>query len=163
MSATADFVTIFRSMDDNAKEDCETIVDLLSEEGITAAVLDDSAAGVPQGTYEVRVPRAVAARADKAIKANPLPDDAERGDDSHALDLETVFHAEGSEPAAEFEASSVKGLLEANGIAAVVFGDSVLPNLPFEVKVARKHAQRARRLMADAERDAKQPEHELNP
>jgi hypothetical protein len=42
--------------------------------------------------------------------------------------------------------------LDSNGIAAVLVGDSVLPYLPFEVRVARNQAARARRLIQDAER-----------
>jgi hypothetical protein len=70
------------------------------------------------------------------------------------LDLETIYHAEGS-PTAEVEALAIKALLESNGIAAVVVGDSIFPNLPFEVKVPRKHAERARQLIAEAEKKAK--------
>ena len=66
-------------------------------------------------------------------------------DDSSALGLETVFVAP------EMEAMSVKNLMESNGIAAVLVGDSVLPNFPFEVKVAREHAARARKLLEDVE------------
>ena len=44
------------------------------------------------------------------------------------LDLsEPIFHSEGS-TTAEFEATEIKSLLEASGIAAVIVGDSVLPN-----------------------------------
>ena len=39
-------------------------------------------------------------------------------------------------------------LLEANGIAVILVGDSVLPNLPFEVKVAHRDAELARGLIA---------------
>ena len=70
---------------------------------------------------------------------------------SSDLDLETIFHAEGSSVTAEMEAMSVKNLMESNGIAAVLMGDSVLPNFPFEVKVAREQAARARKLLEDIE------------
>ena len=56
-------------------------------------------------------------------------------------------------PTAEVEALVVKNLLESNGIATVVVGDPVLPNLPFEVKVARHQMARARQLIAEAERN----------
>jgi hypothetical protein len=92
-----------------------------------------------------------AARAEKLIDENPLPDEVEEVDDSTNLDLETVFHAEGSSVTAEIEAMSVKNLLESNGIAAILVGDSVLPNFPFEVKVAREQAARARKLIEDVE------------
>jgi hypothetical protein len=64
------------------------------------------------------------------------------------LDLETVFHAEGSSTA-EIEALAVKTLLEANGIDVVLVGDSMLPNLPFEVKVRRDQVKRARKLIGE--------------
>ncbi len=151
MSVKSDLVTVYRSMDATAKEDCEAIIEMLADEGISAVMVDDSAPGVPEGTYEVRVPAAQAVRAEKLIDENPLPDEVEEVDDSAALDLETVFHAEGSSTTAEIESLSVKNLLESNGIAAVLVGDSVLPNLPFEVKVAREQAARARKLIEDAE------------
>jgi len=151
MSASSDLATVYRSMDATAKEDCESIVEMLNEEGISAVMVDDSAPGVPEGTYEVRVPARDAARAEKLIDENPLPDEVEEVDDSSDLDLETLFHAEGSSVTAEMEAMSVKNLMESNGIAAVLVGDSVLPNFPFEVKVAREQAARARKLLEDVE------------
>ena len=161
MSATSDLVTVYRSMDATAKEDCQSIVEMLTEEGIPAVMVDDSAPGVPEGTFEVRVPGAQAARAEKLLDENPLPDEVEEVDDSSALDLETVFHAEGSSVTAEIEAMSVKNMLESNGIAAVLVGDSVLPNLPFEIKVAREQASRARKLIEDVEAIAPESDEEL--
>ena len=149
MSVSSDLVTVYRSMDATAKEDCESIIEMLGEEGISAVMVNDSAPGGPEGTYEVRVPAAKAARAEKLIDENPLPDEAEEVDDSSALDLETVFHVEGSSVTAEIQAMSVKNLLESNGIAAVLVGNSVLPNMPFEVKVAREQETRARKLIED--------------
>ncbi len=67
------------------------------------------------------------------------------------MELETIFHAEGSS-LAEFEALEVKSLLESNGIPAVLVGDPILPNLPFEVKVSPRDAARARQLIARAEK-----------
>jgi hypothetical protein len=78
-------------------------------------------------------------------------EDTTQGDNSEHLNLETIYHAEGSGPLAEFEAMDIKNLLEANGIDAVLVGDSVLPNLPFEVRVARDKAQQARELIAEAQ------------
>src|ERR1700694_6018751 len=145
MTASTDLVTVYRSMDATAKEDCESIVEMLNEEGISAVMVDDSAPGVPEGTYEVRVPARDAAKAEKLIDENPLPDEVEEVDDSSDLDLETVFVAP------EMEAMAVKNLMESNGIAAVLVGDSVLPTFPFEVKVAREQAVRARKLLEDVE------------
>jgi hypothetical protein len=151
MTASSDLITVYRSMDASAKEDCESILEMLSEEGISAVMVDDSVPGVPEGTYEVRVPASDAPRAEELIDENPLPDEVEDVDDSDNLDLETVFHVEGSSVTAEIEAMSVKNMLESNGIAAVLVGDSVLPNFPFEVKVAREQAARASKLIEDAE------------
>jgi hypothetical protein len=151
MSASSDLVTVYRSMDAGAKEDCETLVDLLRAEGISAVMVDDDSPGVVEGTFEVRVPARDAANAEKLIAENPLPDDVEEVDNSEGLDLETVFHVEGSGGLAEMQAMNVKNLLESNGIAAVLVGDSVLPNLPFEIRVAREQADLARRLISDAE------------
>jgi hypothetical protein len=64
-------------------------------------------------------------------------------------DLETIFHVEGSSTG-EIEALAIKNLLESNRIAVIMVGDSVLPNLPFEIKVARYDAVRARQLIAEA-------------
>jgi hypothetical protein len=68
-----------------------------------------------------------------------------------SLELEPVYHAEGSSTA-EVDALLIKSLLEAAGIPAVIVGDPVLPNLPFEVRVPRKHVKRALRLIADQRR-----------
>ncbi len=151
MTASSDLITVYRSMDSGAKEDCESILEMLSEEGISAVMVDDSVPGVPEGTYEVRVPASDAARAEELIDENPPLDEVEEVDDSDNLDLETVFHIEGSSVTGEMQAMSIKNLLESNGIAAVLVGDSVLPNFPFEVKVAREQAERAHKLIEDAE------------
>ena len=146
MSNEADLITVYRSMDAEAKEDAESIVELLTDAGIQAAMLDDTAPGVPEGVFEVRVPAHDAARAEELIAENPPPEEAEEVDDSPALDLETIASA-----ASEMEAMSIKNLLDSNGIGAVLVGDSVLPNFQFEVRVARDQAKRARILVADAE------------
>ena len=44
MAASSDLVTVYRSMDATAKDDCESIVEMLNEEGISAVMVDDSAA-----------------------------------------------------------------------------------------------------------------------
>ena len=134
-------------MDASAKQDCEEILGLLQDAGMDAVLWDDSAPGVPEGVFEVRVPAAKAARAEKLIAENPLPDEVEEVDPSSELDLETIASA-----ATEMEATGMKNFLDSNGIAAVLVGDSVLPYLPFEVRVARNQAARARRLIQDAER-----------
>lgn len=149
MISEPQMVTVYRSMDLNAEEDCETIRELLVEDGLSPVILDDSAPGVPAGTYEVRVPADQGERAERTIAEHPLPDEAEEIDPSSYLDLsEAIFHSEGS-TTAEFEATEIKNLLEAGNIAAIVVGDSVLPNFPFEVRVAKENAERARQLIDD--------------
>lgn len=143
-------ITVYRSMDPDAKEDAGEIAAMLHDEGISAVLLDDSAPGVPEGVFEVQVPAADRARAEELISENPLPDEVEDVDDSHNLDTVTVFHAEAS-ATAELQAIGVKNLLESNGFATVMVGDSVLPNLAFEVRVARDQADQARALIAEAE------------
>lgn len=138
-------------MDADAKEDAEVIMDLLTDAGIPATLRDDSAPGVPEGVFEVQVPAKYSARADQVIAENPLPEERERVDTSPGLDLETVFRS-GAMPSSEIEALGVKTMLESNGIAAVLVGDSVLPYLAFEVRVARDQAALARTLIADAEK-----------
>lgn len=133
-------------MDADAKEDAETIVEELADQGIQAVLLDDSAPGVPEGVFEVRVPLADAARAEEIVTQNPLPQDAELVDPSSDLDLETVASA-----ASELEAMGMKSLLQSNGIATVLVGDSVLPNLMFEVRVARDQAANAKAVLANVE------------
>jgi hypothetical protein len=78
-----------------------------------------------------------------------VADEVDQSDTSGDLELETIYHAEGTS-IAELEALEIKGLLESNGIPAIMVGDSVLPNLPFEIKVARHDAERARQLIAGA-------------
>ena len=72
-------------------------------------------------------------------------------DASPELDLEPIYHSEGA-ATGEIEAMGIQSLLESHGIAAVMVGDSVLPNMPFEVRVAHEHVQEALRLMADAQK-----------
>jgi len=144
-------------MDADAKENCEEILGLLEDAGMKGVLWDDSAPGVPEGVFEVRVPAADSARAEKLIAENSPEDEAEEADPSSDLDLETIASA-----ASEMEALSIKNLLESNGIAAVLVGDAVLPNLAFEVRVARDQAARSRQLVRDAQRhgpaDAQQGE-----
>lgn len=149
MSSQSQLVTVYRSMDSNAEEDCQTIADFLTADGLSPVILDDRAPGVPEGTYEVQVPTDQTERAEELIAEHPLPDEVEEVDASSYLDLsEPIFHAEGS-TTAEFESTAIKNLLEANNIAAIIVGDTVLPNMPFEVRVAKENGDRARQLIED--------------
>jgi hypothetical protein len=149
MSAPSDLVTVYRSMDAAAKEDCELIVDILTAEGLSPVILDDSAPGVPEGAFEVQVPADQLQRAEELMAEHPLPDEIEDVDDSSDLDLETIFHADGT--LAEVESMEIKNLLEANGVAAVLVGNSVLPTMSFEVRVARDQVERAREVLNEAQ------------
>lgn len=151
MPADAEMVTVFRSADEDAEEDAKAIRELLTSEQIDAVVLDDTAPGVPSGAWEVHVPAADSSRAEQLISEARLPDtELVEVDDSSALDAETVFRAR-SGPSAELEAMAVKGMLEAAGIAVILVGDSVLPNLSFEVQVAKENAARASEIIAHAQ------------
>ena len=60
MSNESNLVTVYRSMDASAKQDCEEILRLLQDAGMDAVLWDDSAPGVPEGVFEVRVKTKVA-------------------------------------------------------------------------------------------------------
>ena len=51
---------------------------------------------------------------------------------------------------AEMETMAVHGVLEANGIPAVVVGPHILPNLEFQVQVPEHLAEEAQRLIVEA-------------
>lgn len=142
-------VTVFRSADSRAEEDAAAVREMLAQEGIAATSVDDSAPGVPEGAWEVRVARADAARAEALVNANPVEDEMENVDPSHALDLVTVFRSSGT-ASSEVEVMSIKSVLESNGIYAVVTGSPAQLRLPEEVKVAKDQVARAKKLIAEA-------------
>lgn len=151
MPADAEMVTVFRSADDDAEDDARAIQELLSTEGIDAALLDDSAPGVPEGAWEVRVAPGDSTRSEELIASAKLPDeDLTNVSASANFDAVTVFRSRGGTNS-EMEAMSVKALLESAGINAILVGDSVLPNLSFEVQVAREYAEQASRIIEAAE------------
>ena len=51
----------------------------------------------------------------------------------------------------KWRAMEIKNVLEANGIAAIVVGNSVLPTMSFEVRVARDQVERAREVIREAQ------------
>jgi hypothetical protein len=122
---------------------------MLAEAGIPAAILDDSAPGVPAGAYEVQVDVENQARAEDLIASFSPDEELEEVDPSHALDLVTVFGEEGS--GSEMEAMQIQSILEAGGISAVVIGDSRYPIFGQQVRVAREHEARARQLIEEAQ------------
>ncbi len=144
-------INVFRSADEDAEADARAVHELLTSQGIEAVLLDDSAPGVPSGAWEVQTPAADVARAEQLIGQARLPDsDLTEVSESAAFDVETVFRAHAG-TSAEMQAMSVKSMLESSGIATILVGDSVLPNLSFEVQVAKGQAEEARRLIAQAE------------
>ena len=51
---------------------------------------------------------------------------------------------------AEMEAGTIKGLLDASGVPAMVVGSHVLPSLEFEVQVSKELAHKAHELIKEA-------------
>lgn len=70
-------------------------------------------------------------------------------DPSESFDLVTAFAS--ADHDAEMQALAVLGLLRAGGIPAVMAGASVIPTLPFEVRVPRSRLEEARVLIAEAQ------------
>ena len=78
-----------------------------------------------------------------------MAQDPERDvDPSSDLDVVIVFSS--SNHNAEMEATNIHGLLESNGIEAIVVGPSVIPSLEFQVRVQRSQAEEAQRLIVEA-------------
>jgi hypothetical protein len=74
-------------------------------------------------------------------------------DESHDLDLVTVFQGAGAY--GEMEALSVQTMLKASGFDAVIVGDSRFPNFPEEVRVPRNEAAAAEKLIHQAKASRK--------
>jgi phosphoribosylamine--glycine ligase len=141
-------ITVFRSADESAGEDAAKVQEMLTDAGLRATLLDDSAPGVPSGAYEVRVDAEYQARAEQLIQEFSPDSELVEVDPSHDLDLVTVFRAAAT--ANKIEAISIQNLLEAEGISAMVIEDSRLPYLGQEVRVAREHEAKARQLIEEA-------------
>jgi hypothetical protein len=75
-----------------------------------------------------------------------MAQDAEADD---GLEMVTLFSSSAFD--AEMEAGNIHQLLEANGIASELIGDSVLPVFEFQVQVPRKDLEAARKLLEEAE------------
>jgi len=134
-----DLVTVFRSADDDAERDANQIAEALKAEGIDPTILDDDAPGVVEGAFEIRVSRPNAARAESIIAG--MPNEDAPGDESHDLDLVTVFSSGDGNTAGDMEALTVKNVLDASGIYAVLVGGDVpINSLTHEVRVARERA-----------------------
>jgi len=142
-------VTVFRSADESAQEDSQSIRNMLAKHGIPSTLLDDSAPGVPKGAWEVQVAEVDAPRADALVAANPPDDEFADVDASHDLDMVTVFEGAAG-GTGEMESLSVRNLLESSGISVMMTGEGVLPNLSGDVRVPADRVEEARRLIAEA-------------
>jgi len=150
MAAQSDFITVYRSMDPGAEQECRAILDTLANAGVAAVLLDDKTRGVPEGVWEIQVADTDAERADQILAANPPPEEAGGVDPSHELDLVPIYKS-GTPIVGALEMMGIKALLEANGILTVSTGDSVQPELPFTLSVPRDQLDRANQLIAEAQ------------
>ncbi|MGH9720071.1 MAG: hypothetical protein ACRD8O_07645 [Bryobacteraceae bacterium] len=158
MVESSGYVTVYRSADEDAEADANSIFDRLLEGGFHPVVAGDDQPGVVTGTCEVRVPAAEAAAAERAVAAAEQEDagqeDAVEGDRSHALDLAPVFRSQTA--SAEMEAISIRSLLIASRIPAIVVGTHQFPVLPFEVRVPASYLEEAQRIIAEAQQAGSQ-------
>jgi len=148
MLGVMETVTVFRSADPSAEDDAKAVLNLLTADGIPAALVDDRTPGVLQGAWEVRVAAADQTRAEKLIATHPIEDEFANPDRSDALDMVTVFRSAGT--GNESESMMVEGLLKSNGIPAMIFADTRFPNLSEHVRVPRADLTEAKRLIANA-------------
>jgi hypothetical protein len=149
MGVLPEWITVFRSADLAAESQARAVEQLLADAGIEAQLLDHSSPEVPPGAWEVRVRARDVAFAERLIADNRA-DIETPVNPSHDLDLLPVFRSDAHD--AEMEALAVKSLLAANEIPAVIVGTSLYPNLPFEVRVPRMHADAARAILEEAKR-----------
>jgi hypothetical protein len=148
MPGENELVSVFRSADTNAEEQAGVVRDLLVRANIAAEVFDDTAAGIPEGVFEVRVPAPQQADAEQCI-AGQQDFRPEALNLSHDLDLVPVFASDA--PDADMLATQIRSILDAQEIPSVLVGGSMMPNLPFEVRVPRKRLEEAREAIAAAE------------
>ena len=149
MTDETELITVYRSADSNAGEDAKAIQDLLLKGGFDARLLGDDSPGVVEGAYEVRVPQAEGEAAEALIGERATADDPiVPVDPSHYLDLVTVAMTDGT--TGEMEAMSIKSVLDANQIDSVIVGNSTLPTMGFEVRVAEEEKRDAEAAIAEA-------------
>jgi hypothetical protein len=146
MAGENELVTVFRSADADAEEQAAVVREVLETANIASQVFDDSAPGVPEGAFEVRVPQPLQEQAERLIAANTDPAAL---DPSHDLDMVTVFVSDA--PDAELISTQIRSILDAQGIPSLLVSGSVFPNLPFEVRVPKDRLEDARRAIAAAE------------
>lgn len=71
-------------------------------------------------------------------------------DDSHALDLVTVFEETGT--SAEMEAIGIQAVLKAAGIRVVLGSETSFPNLPWTIRVPKADRERALEVIEEAKK-----------
>jgi len=148
MPEQRELVTVFRSADFDAEDQAVAVRDMLTRPGMSADIFDDSAPGVPEGAFEVRVPVEQQEDAERLIEArkHAMP---EAVDLSHDLDMVPVFASDA--PEAEMLATEIRSILDALEIPSLLVGGSMFPSLPFEVRVPKARLEDARRAIAAAE------------
>lgn len=136
MTDETDLITVYRSADSDAGQEAKAIQELLMKGGFDARLFGDNATGVVEGAYEVRVPRAERESAEALIDEHGTEDRPVSVDPSHDLDLVTVAMTDGT--TGEMEAMAIQSVLDANEIESVIVGNSTLPTMGFEVRVAEE-------------------------
>ena len=69
-------------------------------------------------------------------------------DDSHDLDMVPVFSSSNHD--GEMEAETIRGILEASEIPAMIVGPGSIPSLEFQVQVPESRLEEARRTIEEA-------------
>jgi hypothetical protein len=144
----AELVTVYRSGDADADRDGAKVKAYLVVNGIDAVIFNDEQPGVVQGSCEVRVPATLAGRAEELLTQYD-PDAPLQADPSSDLDMIVLTERMGA--TGEMEVMAIKSVLDDAGIDSVIIGDSALPNLSFQVRVAKNDAEQARSVIAEAE------------
>ncbi len=152
MADEADFITVFRSGDPTAEQDAAEARERLIKAGIQTVMLNDEAAGVVEGSWEVRVPSADRERAEKLVDAlAPAPepeDEVEVSEEGASHDLDFVNVATFDGIGGEMQATLLKSALEASDIPVTVIGLSQIPSLSFDVRVPKTRLEEAMTLIA---------------
>lgn len=148
MAEDNELVTVYRTADEEAESEAKAVCEMLREAGLSAEIYDDSAPGVAEGAFEVRVPPSQGPDAERLLGA-PLDFTPEIVDASHDLDMVPVFASDAHN--AEMLTTAISSVLEASGIPTLVVGSAQLPNLPCEIRVPRARLEEARAVLAAAE------------
>jgi hypothetical protein len=141
-------IIVYRSADMNADQDAQAVRNFLVSNGLDAQLVDDNTPGVESGTFAVQVPEEQAPQA-QSLVAEAAKNEMSASDPSHDLDM--VVFRETMGATGEIEALGIKAILDANGIANIMVGNSTLPNLSFFIRVPRTDVERAEQILAEAQ------------